>query len=588
MNMRRVTVLGTLSIVVALIVVACGGGDDATATPRSQQQPTAVPPTATTAPTGAGPTARPQATPTATPRPTLPPSTVIKRGGTLRLPQFHDLITPDPSNTGLYQTFYLMADFVWNGLVRFDNKRWSDFDVVGDLATEWDVSADGTSVTFKLDPAATWQSIEPTEGRAFVAADVKFYLDTVRDPAFGSGLAGILQDIDTIAAPDDQTVVFTLKQPFFGFVNALANPRVVIQSKDVFDENGGNWGANPVGTGPFIFDRHERAARVVHTANPTYWKMGADGSPLPYIDEVELIIGAFGEAVTAGLRTGQFAFATPGGLDPIIALPLREETGDQFTWIIDNKLYAPTIFGNLAKEPWKSNKKLRQALLKALDQDAFRSNVLFEEDAPWEGPITSGMGEFSLPQDELKTLLSRDLAGAKRLLAEAGYGPDNPISFDLQFMLPGPPGSQTERYIQVIGPMLQEAGFDVTVKNPASAAEGYGAVLTGRFDVGSGFVGFEGDIFNWWRSIYQTKGVTNRAGLSDPVLDKMIVDFGQIPDAQQRVQAAHDLQRYLLDQAYIIPLTAGRMYIPQQSYIKGFGRTWGWGFSGIENIWFDL
>ena len=591
-NLRRFGLIGTLAMVTALVVAACGGGGDPTAEPGAPQ-PQAPLPTATAAPTatletaataGPAPTQapQPQALPTSTPRATAGPT--VKRGGTLTLPQFHDLVTFDASNTRLYMGYYLNGHFLWNQVVTFDNKRWSDSDVVGDLATEWSINDDGTVWTFKLDPAARWQNIAPLNGRNMTAADIKWYFEYVLDPDNNSGIGGIIRDIETIEAPDDNTIVFNLKAPFSGFLRSLANSRVKVLPRENLEVNGDF--ETPIGTGPFVHNRHERGARVIHDANPNYWKIGADGQALPYIDRIEFIIGADSVTVEAGLRTGKLGFITPGGMDPQVARDFMEDN-PQLDWIIDFKLYAPVVFTNFKVEPWKSNRDLRLAIMRAINQDAIRSNVIFEDGAPLEGPITAGMGEFSLPQDELKELLRYDLDEAKALVISSGVGGDD-LKVRLQFMLAGAPGSQTERYGLVIPPMLEAAGFDVQLNMPASAAQGYGAIYGGNFEIGSGFVGFEGDINNWFRSFYSTTGDRNRPGLSDATLDAMIAEFDATLDHDLQVTKAHEIQRYILEQAYYVPLVAGSMYIPQQKYVKDFIRTWSWGFSKIEFVWLDL
>ncbi len=558
-------------VVVALAVAACGGGDE-------DEGPTAAP----------GPTATPRTTPA--PSPTLaptPPPSAIKRGGTLTIPQFHDLINFDGSNTNIYQTYYILGSFVWNQIVRFDNKKWSDGNIVGDLAASWSATADGKQYTIKLDPKAKWQNIAPLSGRPFTSADVKWYLEKVLDPAFKSGNRPAIRDIQSIETPDAQTVVLNLKDPYYGLMNGLATYTLKMVPREQFEADG-DFTKKAIGTGPFTYSSRETGSRVINVANPSYWKTGGDGKALPYIDRVEIIIGGDPATVRAALRTGQMAFQSPDGEDPQNYRQMRQDIPN-LTWEIDFRMYAHTIHGNLSEEPFKSNKKLRQALMKSIDQEALRKNAIFEDDAPYEGPITAGMGQYTLPQDEVKKFMTYDPEGAKRLLTEAGFGANNPAKFDLVFILPSAPGTRQERYQQLLPGMMKNAGFDITIWNPTSAAEGFGRVFggPGKWKLGSTYVGYEGDVFNWFRNFFATGGSRNWQFLSDPELDAKVTQFGQTLDKATQVRLAQEMQRHILDNAYMVPLVIGRMYMPHQNYVKNFRRTWGWGFAGIENVWLD-
>ncbi len=594
---RRPFLLGAAVIIVALIVVSCGGGD-ATSTPRPTATP-ALQPLATAAPTATlepaatiapAPTPGAQATPTprptSTPRPTAGPG--IERGGTIRI--YHTgtqgLITFDASNTGVYQTYYILGSFAWNQLLRFDNKTWTDNDVVSDLAVKWESSPDAKQFTFELNPDARWQGVEPVNGRKLVAGDVKWFFDYLMGPDYRGGNKVPFQDVASIEAPDDGTLVIALKDSFVGFPSAMASYTLKILPREQLEQDG-DFSQSIVGSGPWIFEKWERGARVVFERNPDYWKLGVDGKALPYIDKVEILMISDEATALALMRTGSLDIYSPNAVQPQVAKKAMRDT-PHLNWIVDSKLFADEIHWNMSKEPWKSDLGLRQALMKSVDQDAIAKNVIFEEDAPWEGPITSGMGEFSLPQDEVKQFLRYDPEGAAALLAERGYTPDNPLKFEISFMLPGPPGSQTQRYAEILGPMISATpGFEATVFHPASPAEGFGRIFGNQYDVGKTFVGFEGDIWNWFRNFFFTRGPRNWFNLSDPTLDGMITDFVRTVDRAALPAMAQDIQRYILDQAFLVPLVAGRWYLPQQGRVKNYMRTWGWGQSGIEEAWLE-
>ncbi len=559
--------------VVAMLLMACGQA----ATPTLA--PTKPPPTPTR---GVLPTAT--AVPAATltrvpPTPTAAPA--VKRGGTIAIPNTAELGSLDPSKVSNFSTFYMLP--LWSQLVVFDNKSWSDHTVVGDLATSWAVSADGKTYTFKLAPSAKWQNIAPVNGRPLTAQDVKWYFELLRDPTYKSQHGSILMDVATIEAVDSQTVSFTLKAPFAGFLNALANPRIKVLAKEVYDQDG-NFEKTAVGSGPWQFKTYERGARVVNVRNSGYWKNGLDGKPLPYIDEVDIVIIPSQSSHLASLRSGQLAFESPGALDLPTAEQLKS-TNPEINMMKDYKLYAFMLYMNLKKEPFASNLKLRQAITKAVNQNVLLTNAVLEPGAPWESPVTSGMAPYTLSQDELKQRLAYDLPGAKKLLADAAI----PTGFSVEIHKQHPTGAVT--VLDRIAPILQQEfadlGIQSTIDNPATQADAYAKIFNYTYDVAIGTVGYDGDIYNIFRAYWMTKGSQNKNGIADSRLEDMVRSFEGTLDKAKSAQVAQDIQRYMLDNAYVVPLVTGLQYIPQQPWLKNFIRSWPWGFNGLENAWMD-
>ncbi len=581
---RRVTSLtvklvGLLSVL-ALAVMACGQAATPTTAP-TKPAATATKPPAATSTTGPVATATPVPPTPTKPAPTSTAAPTVKRGGTIVLPNSAELSGVDPSKVSNYTTFYMLP--IWNQLVVFGNKSWSDHTVVGDLATSWTISPDGKTYTFKLDPNAKWQNIAPVNGRALIAQDVKWYFDLLRNPDYKSQHGAIMIDVDTIDAVDNQTVKFNLKAPFAGFANALANPRLKVLAKEVYDKDGG-FDKTAVGSGPWQYKSYERGTRVVNVKNPVYWKMGVDGKALPYTDEVDIVIVPSVEAHMAGLRSGQFAFETPGGLDLPSITNLRKQAPDLVVKT-DYKLYAFQLFINLKKEPFASNLKLRQAITKAINQNVLLTNAVGEPDAPWESPVTSGLSPYTLSQDELKQRLAYDLPGAKKLVAEANL----PANFSMEIWRQHPRGTSVplDTFPAILQQQFADAGLKSTIAEPSTQAEAYAKIFNYTYDVAEGTIGFEGDIYNVFRAYWLPNGSQNKAGVNDPKLTKMIADFDATVDQTQSAQISQDIQRYLLDNAYVVPLVSGRMYLPYQPWFKGFSRSWPWGFNGLESAWID-
>ncbi|MFX8824852.1 ABC transporter substrate-binding protein, partial [Acinetobacter baumannii] len=80
------------------------------------------------------------------------------------------------------------------------------------LAKSWTISDDGLTYTFKLQSGVKWH-----DGKPFSSADVVFSANVFLRETHAR-LRASLAYVDTITAPDAETVVFKLKQPFGPFI----------------------------------------------------------------------------------------------------------------------------------------------------------------------------------------------------------------------------------------------------------------------------------------------------------------------------------------------------------------------------------
>ena len=85
----------------------------------------------------------------------------------------------------------------------------------GDLADSWEISDDGLTYTFHLNPDAKWHDGEPV-----TSEDVKFTYDRIMEK--GYTFSSFLRDVDSIETPDDLTVVITLTKPNMAFLPMMA------------------------------------------------------------------------------------------------------------------------------------------------------------------------------------------------------------------------------------------------------------------------------------------------------------------------------------------------------------------------------
>ncbi len=147
------------------------------------------------------------------------------------------------------------------------------------LATSWEGSADGLSVTFKLREGVTWH-----DGKPFTSADVAFSALQIWKPLQNLGRI-VFKDLEAVDTPDEHTAVFKFSKPtpFQLIRNALPAltsvvPKHLYETGDIAENPANN---APVGTGPFKFAEHKAGEYYRLEKNTAYW-----GEDLPHLDEI--------------------------------------------------------------------------------------------------------------------------------------------------------------------------------------------------------------------------------------------------------------------------------------------------------------
>ncbi|HEX7197946.1 MAG TPA: ABC transporter substrate-binding protein, partial [Dongiaceae bacterium] len=123
-------------------------------------------------------------------------------------------------------------------------------EIEGDVAKSWSSSDDGKTWTFTLGDGHVF-----ADGNPVNAAAVKFSFERVLKIA--KGPADLFDQVASVAAPDDHTVVFTLKAPFAPFLATLVDDGASIVNPKVMDhETNGDMGQaylsdHTMGSGPY-------------------------------------------------------------------------------------------------------------------------------------------------------------------------------------------------------------------------------------------------------------------------------------------------------------------------------------------------
>ncbi|MHB0854230.1 MAG: ABC transporter substrate-binding protein [Rectinema subterraneum] len=196
--------------------------------------------------------------------------------------------TLDPQKTAGTLTFQVVKSF-YDTLVEPN----TDGTIVPALAESWTVSPDGLIWTFKLRRNVVFHN-----GQPFTSKDVRASLERIKDEATASPKRSEFAAIKEIRTPDAATVVIVLSQPYAPLLASLASGWGAILPSGLI-ASGHNFGAEPVGTGPFKFEKWIRDNKITMVRNDTYWMKG-----LPKLAKVEFQIIPERAVQVQGLSAG--------------------------------------------------------------------------------------------------------------------------------------------------------------------------------------------------------------------------------------------------------------------------------------------
>lgn len=494
-----------------------------------------------------------------------------KQGGTFTIASPADPDTLDPHRQSSIYT-HNMAGFVYNKLVTYDtgpDVDYTDYNVVPDLAESWDISEDGTVYSFHL-REAYWHDKPPVNGREVVAEDVVATMNRIIN--LPGHQAALLSEVESIEAPDDKTVVFTLKQPFAPFLNFMANHFMWILPKEAVDD-GIDLTNDAIGTGPFVLEEWEDNVQATYSRNPNFFEEGK-----PYIDELIYNVVPDQGARIAAFRTGQSDAI--GGISPEELDTLVKSNPD-----IDIRevLFATQeqVFVNMEKEPF-DDLRVRRAISMAIDRQSMVDSIYGGGEI--SGPVNPSLGEWALPLEDREELLPYDPEKAKELLAEAGY----PDGFDTTLMVTDGYGEQLVRVAQWVTEDLRNVGINAEMEVVEYATYYSERWPNVDYDIGVGYQTYFQEPDEWLYTQMHSEGAKNWYNISDSELDEMLEEQRIIDDVDERREKVHEIQRYALENVLNpIPVTTYYVQSPQQPYVKGWDAHASYGYIHMKNVWLD-
>jgi peptide/nickel transport system substrate-binding protein/oligopeptide transport system substrate-binding protein len=365
--------------------------------------------------------------------------------------------TDTSSSRVIYQLFESLVDIDPEG------------EVVPNLAESWTISPDGKTYTFKLRKGvkfhATTEGGTPTAngGREVTAEDWVWTFNYITNPKTNSERAYFLDMIkgykdfqegktDHLAgvrAVDNYTLEIELEYPFAPFISVLGYNTFVALPKEDVEKWGEEFNFHPVGTGPFKFEEWVQDDRIVLSRNENYWRTDEEGNQLPYLDSIEFKV--------INDHTMAWTEFTLGNFESIEEVddPYYAEAKEKYNFLERPQMGTYYYGMNVTLEPFKDNKKLRQALNYAIDRQGLIDLVKNGRATPAKGVLPPGMFGYNPDLEGY----SYNPEKAKQLLAEAGY--PNGIKLTLQYNT----SDGHKRIAEALQQQLKQVGIDMEIKN---------------------------------------------------------------------------------------------------------------------------
>ena len=495
----------------------------------------------------------------------------------------------------------LTAFFLLNSrLVEFDHSTQT---YVPGLAETWTTGPDLRSVDMRLR-----DGLKFSDGQPLTSSDVAFTLEATYDErnkadVFREALLINGKPI-TVKVIDERNLQFLLPETIAAPDNYLYNIAVLPRNALEADQKAGRlseaWKitappTSVVSSGPFVVASAAAAERIVLKRNPYYWKRDAQGTQLPYLDELTLEVVPDANQARVGLDqaridivdrirpTDYASLLNAGGA--VKAFDVGPSLAVDYIWFNLNPAKPDGTQVNPAKLAWFSDARFRRAVSLAVDRDSIAKSTLQGLATPLYGVISPAnriWANLDLPK------IAYDLVQAASLLEEAGFakrGAANaPELFDakgnrVEFSLLVPAENEPRKLMAaVIQEDLAKLGIRMrvvpiefaAVTNAWTKSYDYDAILLGLSvtdlepSTYANMLLSSGDVHQWRPN--QKSPSTEW----ETKIDQLFAEQARESDPGKRKSIFHEIQRIVADASPIITIVTRHVVSAANSRVANF------------------
>ncbi len=440
-------------------------------------------------------------------------------------------------------------------------------------AESWTTSPDGLVWTFKLREGMVWSDGAPLKASDFVAG-----LRRLLDPKTAAQYASIQYVIKNaeavnagklpvadigVRAPDDRTVEITLEAPTPYLLGLMTHQTAYPLPVHVFEKFGADWvkPGNMVSNGPYKLVEWKAHEEVRVVKNPLFY----DAANVA-IDEVIYYPTDDTNAALNRFRAGE--------LD--VNLGTRGFPNSQIPWLKENmpgQAHITPMLGseylvlNIRRAPF-SDARLRRAVSLCLDRPLLTDKVMRDGQIPAYSFVPPGIDNYknAARLDFADQTMDARRVEAKRLLAEAGFGPGKPLAFEYLYMI----SIDSRRSVVAQTSMLKECNMIVRLIGNEPKVH-YDSVRAADFTAAQARWGADFNDPQTFLFLLETRaGTYNYGAYSSPTYDKL-VDEGRITlDLNKRAEILARAEQTALDESAVVPISFFSSKNLVAPYIKGY------------------
>ena len=426
-----------------------------------------------------------------------------------------------------------------------------------DLCQSWELNED-LAYVFKLRPGIDWQNVAPVNGRALNTQDVVFSLDRLKTPGWPN--APLLSSIGEATAIDDLTLQVELALEDADALLALADGHVKIVAPEVVAMYGDLKDAPVVGTGPWVWQETGPGEGMEFTRNSNYFE-----NNLPFLDQLNVTVmrsGPLGDS-PGSVELDKVAAFRAGLVDVFSAGPGEWDMvrrGDtDFQSVVSRRSGAGVVLAMNSQMPNLKETAVRQAVFQAIDPWDYLDTV-------WSG---QGFASVGIPVRESGWLLDRpemrqnyfaDPGKARQLLLDSGQR--LPLDLEVTVRIERTGGENLALEERLLAD-LTAVGFNPELRrmNPVQ----FDDLVMGparEFQLAVGAVPPTSTTNSYLFGLLHSKGQWNLSGHEDKQLDSMIeAQAAEFDDIARRDRLV-EIQRRVLEQAYLFsPVTAASRWV---------------------------
>ncbi|GAA2006967.1 hypothetical protein JL107_03760 [Nakamurella flavida] len=426
---------------------------------------------------------------------------------------------------------------IYGTLTEFDE----NLGVVPGLASSWETSADGLTLTFTLRDGVTF-----ADGSAFDSADVKYSLDAIKDEATAAVARSSLASVASVDATDATHVALTLSAPDAALPANLAVVNLAMLSSDDTQDA---LNTAPNGTGPYAFDQRVPSQSLTLKANAAYW------GDAPTLGSIEFRVIPDESSIVAAMQSGNVQMSVFD--DPLVAQTAESGTVTvaKTPQLSYHALQLNATKGDLA------DVNVRLAIQCAIDRDQVLQTAALGE-GEVTGPITSP--EYR-SDPASRPCPQRDLTKAAEYLAKSGKS-----AVTIKTIVSQGEYATSVNEAQNLKSQLAEAGITLELEVLESGAY-VDRWVAGDFDAAVALNGGRPDPDGMYSRYFTSTGNLNKvAGYSSPTLDELFAQGRATSDPAERKGIYTQVSDELENNAAWIWLFTGYTYTATATSVQGF------------------